>query len=221
MARRLAIIFAVLLAAVVVRPATAQEKPKKSAVTPAQETAAREFAQEHHPELAEILERLESSDRPSYEKAVRDIAATSERMSKLREADAERYELAVHNWTLDSRVRLLTARLTMSDDPELRGRLKELLHERQDGRLALLKLDRQRTTAKLEKLEAQIEELERDGDAAVDRDLARIERNVQASARVRKPAGDKKPVANKKPKPDPKKPGTPEKPRQQKPNDGG
>lgn len=214
MPRLLPTILAAFFVAIAVRPAAAQEKPKKPAVTPGQEAAALEFAQVHHPELAELLDRLKSSDRPSYEKAVRDIAGTSERMARLRESDPERHELVVRNWTLDSRVRLLTARLTMSDDPELRTELKALLRERQDGRLALLRLDRQRTAAKLEKLEAQIEELERDRDAAIERDLAKIDRNVTTSARDRKPAGDKKPKANS------KKPNASQKPRQEKPADG-
>jgi len=202
-------LFAILLAAAG-STAVAQEKPKKSDLSATQETAAVEFARANHPELADLLERLEASDRSSYEKAVRDIAATSERLAKLRETDPERHALVVRNWTLDSRARLLTARLTMSDDPELRGELKKLLRQRQDGRLALLKLDRNRTSARLEKLDSQIEDLERNRDAAIERDLAKVDRAVKATARDRKPAERKKPKA------DPKK-AAPKKPTEDKP----
>lgn len=210
MPRLPAILFTMLLAAGT--PATAQEKPKNSAPSAAEQAAAVDFARANHPELADLLERLEDSDRPSYEKAVRDIAATSEKLAKLRETDPERHALVVRNWTLDSRARLLTARLTMSDDPELRGQLKKLLRERQDGRLALLKLDRTRTSVRLEKLDSQIEELERNRDAAIERDLAKVDRAVKASARDRKPAERKKPKA------DPKK-SAPKKPTEDKPAD--
>ena len=194
MPRPFAIVLLLFLAFVAPRLVAAQAKPAKPAVTPVQEAAALEFAEAHHPELARLLGRLKESDHPAYEKAVRDIAGTSERLAKFRETDSERYALMVRNWTVESRVRLLTARLTMSDDSTRREELERLLRERQQGRLALLRLDRERAAARLEKLDAQIEELERGGDEAIERDLAKVERAMKASARKRpKPNGDMRP----------------------------
>lgn len=204
MSRSTAILLALLLSAAAGPVALAQAKPEKakSVVTESREEAALDFAKANHPELAELLERLRTGDRTAYDKAIREIAATNERLEKFRGSDPERYELSVRNWTLDSRIRLLTARLTMSDDPELRSEIESLLRDRQQGKLALLRLERKRLAGRLEKLDAQIDQAERDQAASIEQELARIDRTVKAAAKNRRPAAGDKP----KPKPTSKKP---------------
>lgn len=159
--------------------ATAQPRP---AAEPGGEAAALAFARSHHPELAELLERLATTDRAAYEKAIRDVSQASERLARLRENDPERYDVALRLWTLDSRIRLLAARSTMSDDPAIDERLRELLRERRRVRLASLRLERTRLLTRLEKVEGQIAQLEGDPAPAVENDLTRIKREVKASA---------------------------------------
>lgn len=160
--------------------ASAQTKPDDA--DRAREAAALNFARKHHPELADLLERLKATDRNAYQKAVRDVSQAGERIARLRENDPERYELALRVWTLDSRIRLLAARSTMSDDPSIDDRLRELLRERREIRLAMLRLERERLRTRLERVEDQLELLDRDPDKAVENDLARIKRGVKASA---------------------------------------
>jgi hypothetical protein len=178
--------------------ATAQPEP--ISVTPAREAKAVAFAGKHHPELAELLSRLKKADPPAYEKAIRDVSQNSERLEKLRENDAERYELSLRLWTLDSRIRLLAARSTMSNDPGIEAELRDLLAERQNVRLATFKLERDRLTTRLERLDGQIQQLELDPAAAVENDLARIRREIKAAAnRGRRATGN---AAKKAPKGD-------------------
>jgi hypothetical protein len=195
MFRPTAILLASLLAALAGPAALAQAKPEKAkakpAVTERREESALDFARANHPELAELLERLRTGDRAAYDKAIREIAATNERLEKFRESDPERYELAVRNWTRDSRIRLLTARLTMSDDPELRAEIESLLRDRRQGKLDLLRLERRRLTGRLEKLDTQIDQLERGGAASVEQELARIDRTVKAAKNRRAAQGGK------------------------------
>ena len=186
---------ALLLAASLLASASggAQGQPpaeKGSSADREREATALAFARAHHPELADLLERLKTSDRSAYEKAVRDVYQAGDRLGKLRESDPQRYELALQTWTIDSRIRLLAARSTMSDDPAIEEGLRELLRERQQVRLATLRFDRDRLQARLTRIEEQIASLERDPVKSVESDLARIKRDMKASAnRERRAAG--------------------------------
>ncbi|MGH7127070.1 MAG: hypothetical protein ACREJB_08205 [Planctomycetaceae bacterium] len=147
-------------------------------MTRQREKAALEFAREHHSELAELLAQLRRGDRPQYQKAVRELFQTRERLERLRERQPERYELSLDEWKLDSRIRLLAARMTMSDDAAIEEELTEALRQRVDLRLEILKLDRERTAARLEKLNAAIAEIESSPDAAALKDLQRLKKSL-------------------------------------------
>lgn len=163
------------------RPLSAVD-PASVIMTPERQAAALKFAELHHPELYQLIQGLKRGNRPEYQKAVKQLYLDSERLARVKERSAERYELALAEWQLDSRLRLLVARMTMSSgDPELEGQLEELLQKRLDARLALLKLDRERQAARLTKLDDQIQELESDREAAIQKDLLQIQRSLGVS----------------------------------------
>lgn len=151
-------------------------------IKPAQEKQALQFVRLHHPELERLLRRLQGTNRSAYEKAVSDVSLASERLSKLERNDEERFQLSLKVWTLDSKIRLLVAKATMSDDPAFEDELRSLLVERQQVRLELLQLDRNRALARLERLDAQIEQLTHDSEASSQSEFARIKREMRTSA---------------------------------------
>lgn len=150
-----------------------------SAVTPEREAGARLFAERHHPELAELLEQLKETNPEGYEKAIQELFATSERLARLMERQPERYELELSVWKVDSRIRLLAARSAMGENEGRRQALKKLLLEKNDLRLQLLQLDRQRVAVRLERLDASISELETNGEAVADAELERLLRSTR------------------------------------------
>ncbi len=167
-------------------------------MTPERQAAALKFAELHHPELYQLIQGLKKANRPEYQKAIRQLYNDSERLARLKERIPDRYELALEEWQMDSRLRLLVARMTMSaGDPELEGQLQELLQKRLDTRLALMKFDRERQAAKLAKLDDQIQELESDREATIQKDLLQIKRSLGDPKRPPKkapaPSGSKKP----------------------------
>lgn len=170
--------------------AVVKAQPETVSVTPAREAKALAFAREHHADLANLLGRLKKADPQAYEKALREVSQHTERLSKLRETDAERYEVSLRVWTLDSRIRLLVARSTMSNDPGTEGELRELLRERQNVRLALFQLERDRLQARLNRIEGQIQQLQSDPERAVENDFARIQREIKAAANRERRAGE-------------------------------
>jgi hypothetical protein len=142
--------------------------------TPEREAAALTFAGMHHPELATLLEQLKSSNPKGYRSAVQELFAQSERLARLHTRTPERYEAELALWKLDSRIRLKAARSAMSDAAETREELKALLLERNDLRLSLMRQDRDRQAARLEKLDASIQQIEQNREQAADNELERL-----------------------------------------------
>jgi hypothetical protein len=193
-----------------VQGASANSEPKKTekrgprshhALSAEDERAALEFAQVHHPELHALLLRLRGGRKGQYLTAVRQLDQTRERLERLRERTPERYEPSLEQWRIDSRLRLLVARMTMSDDPALTEELHELLAERTRLRLELLKQDRERLRSRLEKIESQIETLESDPAAVAEKDLAAIRRSLGIPTSTNRPSTPTPPKTPRKKKP--------------------
>ena len=179
---------------------SAEKSDKKPAdaepVAPKREAAAIKFAQQHHSELAELLGRLKASHPDQYTKALRELDKTRDRLEKARESDAERYAILLHEWQLDSRVRLLAARLTMSTSEELETELRQVLTDRHDVRLQLLTYDREKSKTRLLKVDEQIAEHVQNRETSIDREFDRIKKSADMRKKpVTKPAskrtGDK------------------------------
>lgn len=190
------------------KPAAAEKAPaKKPAATeaakgdaesipPKREAAALKFAQQHHPELAELLGRLKASYPEQYTKALRELDKTRDRLEKVKDNDADRYAILLREWQLDSRVRLLAARITMSTSEELEKELRQALTERHDARLQLLTYDREKSKTRLQKMDEQIAEHVQNRDASIDREFDRIKKSAEMRKKpLTKPAskriGDK------------------------------
>lgn len=186
------------------KPATPAKKPvavdatKNDAepIAPKREAAAIKFAQQHHHELAELLSRLKASHPEQYTKALRELDKTRERLEKAKDNDADRYAILLREWQLDSRVRLLAARLTMSTSEELETELRQVLTERHDVRLQLLTYDREKSKTRLQKFDEQISEHVQNRVTNIDREFDRIKKSAETRKKpVTKPVpkriGDK------------------------------
>lgn len=163
-------------------------------VTPEREAAADTFARLHHPELADLLNRLRASRHGEYDNAVRQLFRDSERLAKLKGRDPQRYELELEAWKIASRIQLATARLAMDDAPELRAELTALLRSKLEIRTQLVQLDRDKTASRLERLDADLGELRRDPSGQVDQELEKLlkagrVRAAQAARRARESSG--------------------------------
>jgi hypothetical protein len=160
---------------------TAKRAGNPMAITPAREAAALKFAELYHPELAHLLEGLKKRNRKAYRQAIRQLYLDSERLAKLKEGpNPKRYDIALQAWKLDSRIRLLAARvlLVKNPDPALEEQLKKALRERVDLRLQQMQLERDRLDKRLQKLNVDISALQDDRDAAVEQQLKRVKRSL-------------------------------------------
>jgi hypothetical protein len=170
-------------------PTSSAANPKKDgkartaiAVTPEREAAATTFVQRNHPELAELLGYLKSSQPAEYERAIKEISRTIERLAVISERDPLQYELEVAAWTAQSRVQLLAAKLKMGSNDELLKELRAALATQNDARLALFKHERQKVADRLSKLDSDIARFEGDREKMIDRQLQLL---TQAAAEGR------------------------------------
>lgn len=157
-------------------------KGKTDAVAVDQETTALAFAGEHHPELKTLVESLKTANPAGYKKAIHDLHKTSDRLGKLNSDKSKgRYEHELALWKLDSRIRLTAARSAMKDTDELRAELKSLIEQRHVLNLQWLKSDKERTAARLAKLEADLKAAEEKLPKAVDAEVDRLLKSVKTN----------------------------------------
>lgn len=165
-------------------------------VTPERAAAAETFAGLHHPELAALLSRLKSGGQSAYDNAVRDLFRESERLARLKARDPERYAIELELWKTGSRIQLAAARLAMEDSPALKAELLDLLQMKLAIRTRLLQFERDKVTARLEKLDAELAALKADPSAQSEADLEKLLK----SARPRAAQARQKPTAAAKPR---------------------
>lgn len=157
---------------------------KNARLTGEREEAALGFAREHHPELATLIETLREQSPEKYSQALQEVAHASERLQALRDKRPERYELELKDWTLNSQIRLLAARTGMKTaDPEQDAQLRELLGRQIDLRREHLELEKKDLAAHLQRIDEQLQHIETDRDKVIDREFARLRRDVGGRAR--------------------------------------
>ena len=143
-------------------------------ITPEREAAVMTFVKRHHPELTELLIHLKENAPKEYDRAVRDLLRTSERLAQIQERDSLAYELELQSWKARSRAQLLAARLQMGESTELRDQLRAALNEEYDLRLQLLERDRQKAAERLKNLGEQIERISERRAEEIERQLKQL-----------------------------------------------
>lgn len=145
-------------------------------MTKQQEQSALKFARRHHPELAELLKQLDRDMTSEYDKAIRQIHVVNERLERIKDRSLEDYNLQLNLWKVDSRIRLLAARMTMSSDEQLQVEMEKLLTQRFSLKEQQLQRDKVRTTTRLEKIDSQLENLHNNREELLKRELARYQK---------------------------------------------
>ncbi len=159
-------------------------------ITPEREATAIAFAGENHPELATLLTNLKQNNPTEYLAAVVELNRDVERLAAMKPKNSQQHDSALALWKMDSRIRLLAARLTMSDNPALEAELKAAVRERVELTLAERKAERERLQRRVEKLDQTIGELSTKLDDIAEKELAAVKRSAQSS----KPTAKVKPV---------------------------
>ncbi|MDG2387783.1 MAG: hypothetical protein P8M30_00555 [Planctomycetaceae bacterium] len=145
-------------------------------VTKEQETSALKFARKHHSELAELLKKLDQDMGSEYEKAIRHIHNVNERLERTRKRSPEDYKIQLAIWKIDSRIKLLAARMTMSSDKNLTDEMKKLLTQKIDLKEKQLLMDQERTQVRLDRIDGQLQNIRSNRKEYLAKELARYRR---------------------------------------------
>ena len=170
--------------------ASAKAHAAATKITPEREAAAIAFAGENHPELATLLTNLKQNNPTEYRAAVAELDRIVERLTAMKPKNVQQHDSELTHWKMDSRIRLLAARLTMSDNPALEAKLKAAVREKVELTLAERKAERERLQKRVEKLDQTIGELSTKLDDVAEKELAAVKRSAQSS----KPTAKAKPV---------------------------
>jgi hypothetical protein len=136
------------------------------------------FADKHHPELGKLLRTLEDSQPKEFRSAINDLNKTRDRLVRSQERTPDRYPLELKEWQLESRIRLLAARMAMGSDDGLEDQIRKALKERREIRMKLLKHEESRLRDRLERIDRQLEALEKSSDGSIDTELAALRKSA-------------------------------------------
>jgi hypothetical protein len=151
-----------------VRPSTAK-----------QERQIIEFARIHHPELADLLEKLKTADPAEYQRALADLRLARNRLLRLQERDSADFPRELALWKIESRIRLLLAQMVVEDDEKsLESSLRPLLAERRELKQQSLQAERKRIADRLAKLDRQIEQLHEPGETYTANEIKRLKQSL-------------------------------------------
>lgn len=181
------------------KDATNKSNPKAGEINAEREKTALDFAAQHHPELAALITPLKTSNPKEYQRAVRELFRTTERLTAIRVKEPVRYDLELEAWKLQSQVRLLTARLTMEADPTLEAQLKDTLKKKADNRLNLLQNERETLQSRMEQVQKEIDQAGTKQEQLVQQEYDRLlKKTARGKGTVVPKATSSKPAGNKK-----------------------
>lgn len=141
--------------------AAAKAAAKIKRVSAEREAELLEFVQKHHAELATLLTTLKTAQTKDYAAAISDLDREIRRLDQIRKRSPAQFDAELKVWMSRSRVRLLSARMAMSDDEELKEELKTQLRELRQLEAAALQLEIGSVEQAIKKQQQKLHKLQR------------------------------------------------------------
>lgn len=174
---------------------------KVAKISPSREGELLQFVHEHHPELAELLEQLKPMSSDQYLAALGDLDRDVRRIEGVRKGTTGRSEAELNLWKSRSRIRLLAARLTVSSDEDLRGKLRDELRQLRRLELEAVQRELSATQQTLEKQQRKLEQLKKRSSDLQGEDESWVERKLADLEREQRRTQDNAPKKSVKSKP--------------------
>lgn len=159
-------------------------KPRKKEAVPLTatcEAAAIDFAKQNHPELVQLLIKLKKQNQKAYQRALRQLNKTTERFEKVKQhVSPKRFETELNTWKLDSRIRLLVAKASITPEgySDVESRLNELLKKRIGMRAQQLQLEKERLLHRQKKIDKLLTAFQENPEKVQQQELNRIRREL-------------------------------------------
>ena len=139
------------------------KKPAKKAtpkVSPERAKELLDFVGKHHPELKGMLTQLEEKQPRSFRQAMNGIDRSVKKIDAVKSRSPQRYEGALEQWKLNSRINVAKAQLTLDDKPENRKKLEDLFSKSIDLQVARSKQDRDQLLKRIDQIDKRISSIE-------------------------------------------------------------
>lgn len=154
------------------------------------------FVEEHHPELKQLLMRLQKRKKHRFRNGILMLNKDVTRLQHVQQRGPKRYELALEEWKLKSRVEVMAVKLAIDDSPEKREELRVMIGKWQDVQRQKLQQEANHLEERLVATKKRIADFEANSAAEIERRLKSIERQVKTARntaqRSKKNAGNKK-----------------------------
>src|SRR5262249_35179058 len=168
------------------RRALIEAQKSDNALTAEQQQQALGFARTQHPELADLLEKLKEANPKEYRNALQELFRAEQKLHRMADQNPQRYALELRLWKVGSRIRLHMAQLVMEGEGAQDENLQALLSERRNLKIDLLQFDRAKAVERLTNLDRQLEQLQRDPEGDLAKELAKLKQTAGKQARVEK-----------------------------------
>lgn len=149
---------------------SSQKKPAE--ITEQRKAQILAFVSEHHPELIELLEKLEKGKKKrQWQSALNGLNRAIKKIEGIKERNPDRYEWALKQWKLESRIKVASAQLKRNDTEEARAKLESLIEQHVDFHIDRLKKDRENIQKRLEAMEKKISDAESNRQQQIEKKL--------------------------------------------------
>lgn len=133
------------------------------------------FVDANHPELKELLEKLENrkKQRP-YHQAMSWLDKSVKKLDGIKKRSPKRYESSLSQWNLESRIKVAAAQVKLNDTEESRSKLKSLVTQLVDFHIERMKADRAQILKRLKQTENRISEAESSREQAIEKRILKV-----------------------------------------------
>lgn len=169
-----------------VKKKTRGKKNNGSPVSKERRQMLEDFVRNHHPELESILKKLRDGQRRKYNEAMKGLDQSVAKLEKVEERSPNRYEAALENWKLESRIKVAAARLKLNESKAAREKLESLISSLFDSTLRRLKEDRTNMAERLKKMDQRIAEMESDRSIIIQRRIKSATRGAKKKKESKK-----------------------------------
>jgi hypothetical protein len=169
------------------KPKVVVEKKPVVAISAKRKAELMKFVKANHAELERLINSLRKKRPSQYQSALRSLDRSVKNLNAIKANQSEaRYKQALADWKLKSRIQLLSAQLSITDNAAKRKQLKQLLVQQLDNRRAQLKADADRAEKRLARINEALAKIEADPDAEIARQMGAVVRNANRIKTLRK-----------------------------------
>ena len=147
----------------------AKRKEKSVPLTAERKQELLDFVEANHSELEELLSRLENSKKRRYNQAMAGLDKAVKKLETIKKRTPKRYDVALEQWKLESRIKVAGAQVKLNDTEETRAKLESLVNQLVDFHIQRLKNDRNQIEQRLQQTESRLKEFESNRDKMIEK----------------------------------------------------